>query len=380
MREDDGRKLDHHTLEVLRLRAVDQVARGVPAAEVGAGLTAVGIHPKTIYTWLAQARAGGRQALLSRSAPGPRRKLSDTQLRELADLIITTDPRDHGFPVALWTREIVRQLIAARFGVPLTVASVGRTLHDLGLSAQRPLYRAEQADPAAVAAWKQGEYPAIAAAARAAGGTVFFVDEAGVRSDYHAGTTWAPVGRTPTVAATGARFGLNLISAISAQGALRFSVLTGTLTAAGFIAFLKRLLHDAQRIGAGPVFCIVDNHPAHRATAVDRFVDSTHGAPRLHRLPAYSPQLNPDEWVWKNVKHDRVAPSAPRGPEQMKAVVTAACAGCSAYRRSSWASSATPSWRTSPLSPEVTHPAISLVSSEPVEEPALSVVVLGWAG
>src|SRR5919112_4898230 len=115
MREDDGRKLDHHTLEVLRLRAVDQVARGVPAAEVGAGLTAVGIHPKTIYTWLAKARTGGRQALLSRSAPGPRRKLSDTQLRELADLLITTDPRDHGFPVALWTREIVRQLIEARF-------------------------------------------------------------------------------------------------------------------------------------------------------------------------------------------------------------------------------------------------------------------------
>src|SRR5215213_5412796 len=322
MREDDGRKLDHHTLEVLRLRAVDQVARGVPAAEVGAGLTAVGIHPKTIYTWLAKARTGGRQALLSRSAPGPRRKLSDTQLRELADLIITTDPRDHGFPVALWTREIVRQLIEARFGVPLTVASVGRTLHDLGFSAQRPLYRAEQADPAAVARWKAVEYPTIAAAAKAAGGIVF-VDEAGVRSDYHAGTTWAPVGRTPTVTATGARFGLNMISAISAQGALRFSVLTGTLTAAGFIAFLKRLTHDAQRTGAGPVFCIVDNHPAHRAKAVDRFVGSTDGALRLYRLPAYSPQLNPDEWVWKNVKHDGVAPAAPKGLEQMKAVVTA---------------------------------------------------------
>src|SRR3954454_5241603 len=323
MREDDGRKLDHHTLEVLRLRAVDQVARGVPAAEVGAGLTAVGIHPKTIYTWLAKARAGGRQALLSRSAPGPRRKLSDTQLRELADLIITTDPRDHGFPVALWPREIVRQLIAARFGVELTVASVGRTLHDLGFSAQRPLYRAEQADPAAVATWKQIEYPKIAAEATAAGGTVYFVDEAGVRSDYHAGTTWAPVAQTPAVRSTGARFGLNLISAISARGALRFSVLAGTLTGARFIGFLQRLIPDAQRAGAGPVFVIVDGHPVHRATAVDRFVASTHGALRLYRLPGYSPQLNPDEWVWKNVKHDGVAPAAPKGPEQMKAVITA---------------------------------------------------------
>src|SRR5918995_2439082 len=110
MREDDGRKLDHHTLEVLRLRAVDQVARGVPAAQVGAGPTAVGIHPKTIYTWLAKARTGGRQALLSRLAPGPRAKLSRTPLRQLADLLLTPQPRDHGLPVALWTREIVRQL------------------------------------------------------------------------------------------------------------------------------------------------------------------------------------------------------------------------------------------------------------------------------
>ena len=224
--------------------------------------------------------------------------------------------------MALWTRQIVRQLIGQRFGVELTVASVGRTLHELGFSAQRPLYRAEQADPAAVARWKQTEYPAIAAQARAAGGTVFFLDEAGVRSDYHAGTTWAPVGRTPTVRATGTRFGLNMISAISAQGALRFSLLTGTFTAAGFIDFLKRLLHDAVHTGKGPVFVIVDGHPAHRAKAVDRFVEATDGALRLYRLPAYSPQLNPDEWVWKNVKADGVARAAPQGPEQMKTIVT----------------------------------------------------------
>lgn len=297
MRANDGRKLDHQTLEAIRLRAVEQVDAGVPAAEVGRGLAALGLHPRTIYTWLATERAEGRQALRARPVPGRRRKLTDAQLGELADVIASTDPRDHGFAVALWTREIVRQLIAARFGVALTGASVGRTLHALGFSAQRPLYRAEQADPAAVVRWKQVEYPKIAAEARGAGGTVFFVDEAGVRSDYHAGTTWALVGQTPTVSATGARFGLNMISAISAQGALRFSVLAGTLTAAGFIAFLTRLLHDAGQHGGGPVFVIVDGHPVHRATAVAEFVASTDGALHLYRLPAYSPQLNPDEWV-----------------------------------------------------------------------------------
>jgi transposase len=322
MREDDGRKLDHQTLEALRLRAVEQVARGVPAAQVGEGLAALGLHRRTIYTWLAKERTEGREALRARPVPGRARKLSDRQLSELAALITETDPRDHGFAVALWTREIVRQLIAARFGVQLTVASVGRTLHHLGFSAQRPLYRAEQADPVAVARWKETEYPKIAAEAKGAGGTVFFVDEAGVRSDYHAGTTWAPVGRTPTVTGTGARFALNMISAISAKGALRFSILAGTLTTPVFIAFLQWLLHDAAQHGGGPVFCIVDNHPVHRAKAVAKFVDSTDGELRLYRLPAYSPQLNPDEWVWQNVKHDGVAPAAVKGPEQMKAVVT----------------------------------------------------------
>jgi DDE superfamily endonuclease len=106
---------------------------------------------------------------------------------------------------------------------------------------------------------------------------VFFVDEAGVRSDYHGGTTWAPVGQTPTVTAIGTRFGLNTISAISAQGALRFSVFTGTFTAAGFIDFLRRLLHDAAHRSGGPVFVIVDGHPVHRAQAVTDFVDSPAG-------------------------------------------------------------------------------------------------------
>jgi transposase len=98
-------------------------------------------------------------------------------------------------------------------------------------------------------------------------------------------------------------------------------VFAGPLTAARFIDFLKRLRHDAEHTGKGPAFCIVDGHPAHRAKAVTDFVASTDGALQLYRLPAYSPQLNPDEWVWKNVKSDGVARAAPRGPEQMRAVV-----------------------------------------------------------
>ena len=99
MRKDDGRKLDHQTLEAIRLRAVERVDSGVPPAEVGRGLAALGLHPRTIYAWLSKRAVEGADALRARPVPGRPRKLSDVQLRELAALITDTEPRDHGFAV-----------------------------------------------------------------------------------------------------------------------------------------------------------------------------------------------------------------------------------------------------------------------------------------
>jgi len=93
----------------------------------------------------------------------------------------------------------------------------------------------------------------------------------GCRTDFHAGTTWAPVGQTPVVRTTGTRDSINLISALSAQGALRFSTYAGKFESATFINFCKRLMHDTS----GSVFLIVDGHPVHRSKAVKDFVAST---------------------------------------------------------------------------------------------------------
>ena len=302
MRENDGRKLDHRTLEQMRFRAVDAVESGVHPEDVAAAL---GMGRGTVYGWLAKYREGGKDALKARPVPGRAPKLSGGQMRRLYTLVTGADPRQLEFEFALWTREMVRELIRREFRVSLSAVSVGRLLRTLGLSPQRPLWRAWQADPDAVARWRDEEFPAIRKQAKAEGATIYFGDEAGIRSDYHAGTTWAPVGQTPVVKATGARHSLNMISAVTAQGLLRFSTFTGGFTAARFIEFCKKLLADA----ASPVYLVVDGHPAHRAKAVKGFVDSTDGRLKLFVLPAYSPQLNPDEWVWKNVKVRHEAPS-----------------------------------------------------------------------
>ncbi len=171
----------------------------------------------------------------------------------------------------------------------LSPVSVGQLLRTLGLSPQRPLWRAWQADPDAVAKWRAEEFPAIRAQAKKAGATIYFADEAGIRSDYHAGTTWAPVGRTPVVKATGARHSLNLVSAVTAQGMLRFSTYTGSFTAERFIEFCQQLLHDTD----GPVYLVVDGHPTHKAKIAKKFVADTEGRLKLFVLPAYSPHSTP---------------------------------------------------------------------------------------
>jgi transposase len=317
MRDTDGRKLDQATLEVMRTRAVHQILQGkARPAEVAVVL---GLHRATVYGWLERYRDGGDAALRARPVPGRPRKLTAGQLRQLAALI-RLDPRDLGFGDALWTRAMVAELIWREFGVRLSLPTTGRVLHKLGFTPQRPLHRAIEQDPAAVARWKEEEYPAIREQARAEGGTVYFADEAGIRSDYHAGTTWAPAGQTPVVEATGKRVSVNMISALTPKGALRFAVYDDNTTAAVFISFCKRLLHDAP----GPVFLIVDGHPAHRARETQAFVTSTGGRLRLFFLPGYSPQLNPGEWIWKNIKADRLGRAGLKNAAELGARARAA--------------------------------------------------------
>lgn len=317
VRDNDGRKLDHQTLEAIRIRVVEQIQAGAHPEDVAESL---GMDRSTVFAWVAKFREGGAEALRAKPVPGRPPKLSGAQLRKLYALIVGANPRQLQFEFALWTRDIVRELIRREFGVALSAVSVGRLLRTIGLSPQRPLFRAYQQDPEAVKRWKTEEYPAIRAEATKVGATIYFADEASVRSDYHAGTTWAPVGRTPVVRTTGARFSVNMISAVTATGSFKYDIISGTLDAGKFIDFCDKLLSDTDK----PIFLVVDGHPVHRSKPVKEYVAGTEGRLRLFRLPSYSPELNPDEWVWKNVKHDTVGRRSTTGPDDFTSTIITA--------------------------------------------------------
>jgi len=147
--------------------------------------------------------------------------------------------------------------------------------------AQRPLRRASQQHLEAVERWKAEDYPEIQKQARAQGGAIYFLDESAVRSDHHAGTTWAPMGETPVVASMGSRFSLNTLSAVSPRGELRSMVHEGAATAQTFCTFLERLA-----VGMGQkIFLIVDGHRIHRARKVKECLKRPDGKIELFFLP-----------------------------------------------------------------------------------------------
>lgn len=307
----DGRKLDHKTREAIRIRAVQMVEAGESPETV---IKALGFSRSRIYEWLARYREGGIEALRFKGIPGKKPKLSAADLKKLARIITDKNPLQLKFEFALWTRAMVRKLIMDKFCVSLSESQVGRLLHKMGMSPQKPLHRAWQRDPQQVKQWLDDEFPSIQKLAKKQKAQIFFGDEAGVRSDYHRGTTWSPKGKTPVVETTGARFSVNMISAISAKGQMRFMTVTGTVTASKFVQFLERLLDGQTR----PVFLIVDGHPVHRSKKVKEFVASTYGRLQLFRLPPYSPDLNPDELVWNHVKRHRIARTSVTGPDNLK--------------------------------------------------------------
>jgi transposase len=227
------------------------------------------------------------------------------------------DPRQHQFEFCLWTLAVIRSLLKKTHGIELSKSSVSRLLGHLGLSPQRPIYRCYKQDPKKIEKYLKKTFPEIRKLAKDIGAEIYFVDEAAVRSDSHRGTTWGKVGQTPVVEDGGGRFGLKLISAVSPRGDMRFSFVEGRMNSERFVSFLKKLRADAGR----PIIVIADNASYHISGKVKSFASDAENGVWLENLPAYAPELNPDEQVWNHAKR-RLAKLFIATKAQMKAELT----------------------------------------------------------
>ena len=307
----DGRTLTHDVSETIRIMAVRRVKEGERPSQV---IKSYGLCRTTIYQWLRAAARGGEAALTARKASGPPCKLSPKRKRQVRTWICGKDPRQYGFDFGLWTRRIVAALIHQRMGIALGLTAVGRLLAELQITPQKPLRRAYERDPVAIDQWVRQDYPRLKKRAQRRGADIFFLDEAGIRSDSPLQRTWGVKGHTPVVATSGQRQSVHAISAVNARGAFWYNVYTGRLNALRFVEFLKDFLKTRRR----PVFLVVDRHPAHIAKVVAAHVQSLRGKLELHFLPGYAPDLNPDEFVWNHLRQKGVSKTPLRQNQSLR--------------------------------------------------------------
>jgi len=312
MKIQDARSFSAEEQERLRKRVVLAVRGGMSQGEAARVFR---VSRMSVCTWVGRWREGGEKALASakRGRP-PGKRLKGWQAAAVVNTVVDHTPEQLQFPFMLWTREAVQKYIREQFKVQLSVWTVGRYLRSWGLSVQKPAGRALEQDPVAVARWLEEEYPAIRRQAKRERAQIYWGDEMGLRSDHQSGRTWGLRGRTPTVPGTGRRFGCSLISAVTNRGTLRFMVFRQRFTAKVFLDFLRRLVRDAGRL----VFLIVDRHPVHRAREVERWLGKHAEEIRLFFLPAYSPDLNPDEFLNNDVKQNAHGRQRPATVEEME--------------------------------------------------------------
>jgi transposase len=308
--------LDIATQTHLRRTVVQAVRGGMSQTEAS---KVYGASLRAVSKWMALDRTGGLRALKQkvRGRRAGEGRLQPAQSARIRQLIIDSLPDQLKLPFYLWTRAAVVSLIEREYGISVSLTTVGRYLAGWGMSPQKPVRRAYERNDAAIARWLRTEYPAIARDAKREKAVIYWGDEMGLRSDHVAGTSYAPMGQTPIIRATGQRFGCNMISAITNRGHLAFMVFHGRFDGRLFVQFMRRLLQQAT----GKLYLIVDGHPVHRSVVARDFVAANEARLRLIRLPGYCPELNPDELLNQDVKTNGLGKSRPANRAELMAGV-----------------------------------------------------------
>ena len=313
----DARQLSDDVLEALRLRAVHGLELGFSEADVA---DLLGVSRETVSRWWSAYTRRGLDAL-----PGGRtgrpigtgRTLSDDQSRRLQGLIDDHSPEELGIPSPLWSRRAVRGLIRTESGIERPVRTVGAYLRRWGYTTKRPRRHARDQDPEEVDRWLHGTYPDLARKAGGEGAEILWCDETGVAADDYPGSGYAREGRRATLGVPGPHIRINMVSAISDGGRLRFMTYTGSMDGALFLVFLGRLVRGATR----KVYLIADRLKAHDTGPVRRWLATHKDRIELVPLPKSSPELNADEYLNNDMKGNVKATGLPHDKEELRSLV-----------------------------------------------------------
>ena len=293
MKKQDTRNLSQEVQDQLRKQAIRLCKGGMKYRQVS---EIVEVSANTVGIWWRNYKANGAKSLKSKRRGrriGTGRTLNAAQEAEIQKLLLDKTPDQLKLTFALWTRQAVKELIQIRFGTKMPIRTVGDYLMRWGFTPQKPLKRAYEQRPAQVKKWLDDEYPVIAKRARKEDAEIHWGDETGLRSDCQHGRSYAPRGQTPVIRLSVKRTSVNMISAITNQGKVRFMLFDEKMNAKVLIKFMRRLIKDSLK----KVFLILDNLQTHHSKIVKQWLVEHGDKIEVFHLPPYSPELNPDEYL-----------------------------------------------------------------------------------
>jgi transposase len=312
-------KLPIGELERRRRLAVERVHEGYTPQEVADFL---GVHVRSVYTWLAAFRDRGARALDPIRHPGPKPKLNGRQEAQVRHWL--RQPATHyGFPTELWTSKRLAAQIRQRLGVAFNSNYLCDWLRRRRFSPQKPRRLPRERDEEEIARWVRVDWVQLQQQAAQTKAHLVWIDESGYLLAPLLRRTWAPRGQTPILRQRARH--RDKVSALAAftlsPGGRRRGLYFQTypreyINNVKVAAFLRRLLRHLR----GRVIVVWDGGNMHKGEPI-RQVLADYPRLRVERLPAYAPELNPVEQLWGQTKYGQLANYAAHNVAELDEVV-----------------------------------------------------------
>lgn len=260
-----------------------------------------GFSPTSMTKYMVEYRAVGNQSFIYQKRgvkEGSNTKITLENMQELSSILQSSTPDELGLDYTLWNSKVVAEYIYKQYGIVYHERSIRKIMTKLGFTVQKPIKLAYQRDPKKIEEWLTETYPKIKSRASQEGARIYWGDEMGIQSSDNRGRTYGLKGKKPVIKKTGGRFKCNMLAAISPQGFMNWTVFEDNFTSKKFVHFLGRLIKQVKQ----KVFFIVDNHKVHHSRRVREYVEKRKDKIELFFLPAYCPDMNPQELVNQDVK------------------------------------------------------------------------------
>ena len=317
----DVKRLPKAAREKLRSEAYTRYCEGKTAYSVARELH---VRVTTVYRWFERFRTSNESTIIERKR-GPetsqRAILTRKEREKLSAVVIGQTPEQLKFDFALWSSKAIQEYVKKAFGKTISRKTARRYMQQLGFTNRRPVCYAKEQNPASVNRWLNETYPTIKREAAQNRATIMWADETtnmigdGIRKGY------SPRGRAPILRTPDKRkIRCSSISAISNRGEMEFMFFDGAMNTDLFKLFCEKLVSDKTQ----PVFLIVDNLRVHHAKLLKPWLEQMKQEKgfRFYYLPSYSPELNPDEYLNRDIKAHLAEKSIPKSEAKLKQVIT----------------------------------------------------------